>query len=314
MSDAQITTFFLGTHDFAATILQGLLHDPRFNIQRVITQPDRPIGRKQELQASPVKIIAQANNLTLEQPASLKNYNFELHNSPTSKKFPDLAIVAQYGLMIPKHIIESPKYGIINVHTSLLPHYRGASPIQSALIAGEKKTGVTIMLMDEGMDTGPILAQEEIMIDPDDTYESLDKKMAILGRDLLLKTVPGYCMGNINPQPQDSNSATICKKLDRDDGRVDWEKPAQELYNLYRGLYPWPGIWTTWNNLRVKLLEIRPNTLRLAPGSLKVEKNTLLVGCGDSSIQIIQLQVEGKNPQSAESFIAGYDPHNQNFV
>ena len=170
------------------------------------------------------------------------------------------------------------------------------------------------MLVDAGMDTGPILSQQEITIDPTDTYETLDKKMAVVGNDLLLITIPKYLDGEINPQAQNDSLATVCKKLDRDTGRVNWANSAAEIYNLFRGLYPWPGIWTTWNNLRVKLLSVKPSNEDLSPGHLKINKKSLLVGCQHSSLEILEIQIEGKNAQSAESFIAGYAPNNQNFV
>lgn len=301
---------FFGTQEFAGTVLSGLLANSHFRILAVVTQPDRPVGRKQILTPPPVKILALKHNLPIFQPESLKDFNLK----KVVGTVPDLNVVAQYGLMIPESIILAPKYETINVHTSLLPKYRGASPIQSALINGETETGVTIMLMDKGMDTGPILAQQEIAIDPDDTYESLDKTMAIIGRDLLLQTIPKYISGETKPKVQDDSKASICKKLDRDSGHIDWTHSAAEIYNLYRGLYPWPGIWTTWNNLRVKLLKIKPIEFALAPGHIKTEQKKLFVGSGKGVVEILELQVEGKTVQTAESFIAGYAPNNQNFV
>jgi methionyl-tRNA formyltransferase len=165
---------FFGTHEFAATILGGLLDNPLFEVCLVITQPDRPVGRKQELHPSPVKLLAQKYNIPIEQPSSLKSYQL------SAMSF-ELGIVAQYGLLIPKHVLDSFPLGVINVHTSLLPKYRGASPIQSALINGETETGVTIMKMDQGLDTGPIILQKKTTIDPDETYTHIDKKLASLG-------------------------------------------------------------------------------------------------------------------------------------
>lgn len=305
-----ITINFFGTQEFARTILAGFLGNKNFLVQAVVTQPDRPVGRKHILTPSPVKILAEANKVPVFQPESLKDFII----SKEIDTVPDLHIVAQYGLMIPESIVVAPQFGTINVHTSLLPKYRGASPIQSALMNGESETGITIMLMDKGMDTGPILSQQKIAINPADTYESLDKKMAELGTELLLKTIPPYLQGKIKPQPQDDAQATSCKKLDRDTGRVNWGEHATTIYNFYRGLYPWPGIWTTWNNQRVKLLSVQPTAEIIAPGHLKTNKKSVLVGCHNSALEILALQIEGKNAQSAESFIAGYAPNNQNFI
>ncbi|PLX26410.1 methionyl-tRNA formyltransferase, partial [Candidatus Parcubacteria bacterium] len=230
----KIKTVFFGTHDFAVTILQGLLDNPLFDIELVITQPDRPVGRKQKLQKSPVKKIAEKNNLKIDQPVSLKTY--QLANLPTCELF----IVAQYGLLIPKNILEAPKHGTINVHTSLLPKYRGASPIQSALLNGDTETGVTIMLMDVGLDSGPILLQKNIDILPDETYLELDARLAAVGSEALSESIPEYISGELKPQTQDESKVTLCQKLSRDDGKVDWQKTTEEIYNQYRALTPWP--------------------------------------------------------------------------
>ncbi len=294
----KIPIVFFGTHNFAATILDGLLQSPAFSVDLVITQPDRAVGRKQELQPSPVKILAQKHNLKIAQPESLKNY--------TLPGDFEVAIVAQYGLLIPEDIINTPKHGTINVHTSLLPKYRGASPIQSALINGEKKTGVTIMKMDAGLDTGPILAQKKLKITGDDTYTTLDNKLAKIGLLALLKAVPAYIQGKLRPKVQDNSKATTCKQLSRDDGKIDWGKTAQEVYNIYRGLSPWPGIWTMWNGKRLKLLEIKIVNKKLKNGQVKIEDDSIIIGCGKKSIEILQLQLEGKKSMDAKEFLNGY--------
>jgi methionyl-tRNA formyltransferase len=230
---------FFGTHKFAATILEGLTQSRLVDIALVITQPDRPVGRTKELQASPVKILAQKYNLPVDQPITLKGYKLEVSNV-------ELGIVAQYGLLIPKHILDAFPKGILNVHTSLLPKYRGASPIQTALMHGDTETGVTIMKMDVGLDTGPIILQKKITIDSADTYQSLDQKLAVLGSASLHEALPAYLDGSLIPQTQNNAEATTCRELTRDDGHIDWQKTHTDVYNLYRALTPWPGIWTTW--------------------------------------------------------------------
>ena len=291
-------TVFFGTQNFAATILQALLDDPNISVELVITQPDRPVGRKQEFKKSPVKLLAEKYNLKVDQPISLKNYELRTLNF-------ELNIVAQYGLLIPKPILETPKHGTLNVHTSLLPKYRGASPIQSALTNGETETGVTIMKMDVGLDTGPILLQKSLKISPDDTYLDLDAKLAQIGCEALLETIPLYLSGDIAPAPQDNSIATTCKQLTRDDGRIDWSKSASEVYNLYRGLTRWPGVWTTLDDKRLKLHKIKISERELKPGEVCVKDDKIYVGCSEGSIEVLDLQLEGGKSMNAASFQTG---------
>jgi methionyl-tRNA formyltransferase len=288
---------FFGTHEFAATILGGLLDNPLFEVCLVITQPDRPVGRKQELHPSPVKLLAQKYNIPIEQPAKLTAYSLQLKAN--------IGIVAQYGLLIPKHVLDSFPLGVINVHTSLLPKYRGASPIQSALINGETETGVTIMKMDVGLDTGPIILQKKTTIDPDETYTHIDKKLASLGTLALNEALPRYISGELVPVPQDSAQATVCKELTRDEGKIDWHKTASQIYNQYRGLTPWPGVWTVWQGKRLKILQLKPNNLSIPSGQVRIEGSKLFIGCNIGSLEITELQLEGKSALAAQAFITG---------
>lgn len=299
-----INIAFFGTHEFAATILEGLLNNPSFLVKTVFTQPDRKVGRKQVLEESPVKKLAIQHNLHIQQPNSLKEYTLEPNNYT-------LAVVAQYGLIIPQHIIDAFPKGMINVHGSLLPKYRGASPIQAALMAGEQTSGVTIMIMDALVDHGPILAQQSLFITPDDTFTSLAQKMATEGSALLLNTLPKYVQGEIVPQTQDHAQATFTKLLSKEDGKIDFSKPAEVIYNLFRGLTPWPGIWCTWNEKRLKLLQICPSEKNLPAGEACIENKRIYIGCGENSIEILELQLEGKNPMSAEVFANGYKNFNK---
>ncbi len=290
---------FFGTHEFGAIILKSLAQDDRFLVDLVITQPDKPVGRKQVLTPPPVKILADTLGIKTEQPENLKNFHLE-------KDEFDVAVTAQYGLLIPSHVFSETKHGCINVHTSLLPKYRGASPIQSALINGEAETGVTIMVMDAGMDTGDILSQEKITINPDETYPELDMKLAKIGSTLLMKTLPDYINGKIIPQKQDESKVTVCKKLSRDDGKINWNNTTEEIYNLYRGTKPWPGIWTTLNGERVKLLEIKPAQEKFDPGYIRCKEDTILVGTKNGSIKIEKIQFEGKQSLDVNACLAGY--------
>lgn len=290
---------FFGTHEFATTILQGLIDSPLFDVQLVITQPDRPVGRKQELQSPPAKLLAEKYNIQVVQPESLKNYELPVTDY-------ELSIVAQYGLLIPPHILNAPSHGTINVHTSLLPKYRGASPIQSALINGETETGVTIMKTDDGLDTGPILLQKKLAIEPDDIYTDLDSKLAVLGVQGLYEAIPQYTEGTLKPIPQDNSQATVCKQLSRDDGKIDWDKTSQEIYNLYRGLTPWPGVWTIWKNKRLKLLSVKPSEMNAHIGQIVVEHDNIFIGCSNGSIKVLKLQLEGSSAVDAKTFLNGH--------
>lgn len=289
---------FFGTHEFAVRILEGLLQSPTIEVVSVVTQPDKPVGRKQELQPSPVKILAAKRGVSVIQPESLKQFSFDTT--------PDLFVVAQYGKLIPEHLLKAPAHGTINVHTSLLPNYRGASPIQSSIWNGDSETGVTIMLMDVGMDTGPILAQQKIEIDIDDTYALLEEKMAYIASPLLLETIEKYIEGKITPQVQDDTEATSCRKLSREDGQIDWNKTTAEIYNQYRAFTPWPGVWSVVNGKRLKLLQVTPSNVQIKSGVLTFIDDTILIGTQDASIEVKELQIEGKSKMSAREFMNGY--------
>ena len=296
---------FFGTQEFAATVLDGLLANPLFKVVAVITQPDRAVGRKKIMTAPPVKLLANTKNILVFQPENLKD--FVLPTIPT----PDYGIVAQYGNLIPEPILQWPTNGMINTHTSLLPKYRGASPVQAALLNGDQETGLTIMLMDKGMDTGPILIQEKITIGSDDKYPDVEKHLADIAVPNLVAAVEGLTNGTIQPKPQNNAKASTCGKLDRDSGRIDWTKPAVVIYNTWRALYPWPGIWTTWENNRLKLLEIKLAEETVDPGTVLIKNNRLFIGSSKESIEVLTLQLEGKSAASAKDFITGYQRFNQ---
>lgn len=292
-----LKTVFFGTQQFAATILQGMIDNPLFDITLVITQPDRPIGRHQEMQKSPAKLIAEAHAIPVLQPETLKG--FELPET-------DIAIVAQYGLIIPARLLSAPKHGMINVHGSLLPLYRGATPIQTALLNGDKKTGTTIMVMDAGMDTGPILLQAELPITKEDNFSTLETKLADISAPLLGKAVEGYVDGTLKPVPQDESKATICKLLTRDDGKIDWHTSAEAIYHQFQGMTPWPGIWCTWQGKRLKLLAIDTDATALPPGTVQAIHDTILIGTVEGSIRVSELQLEGKKVMDAKTFLNGF--------
>lgn len=279
-------------------MLEALLKEPACKLIGVVTQPDRPVGRKQELHESPVKIIAKQHGLPVLQPESLKNIEL-----PAS----DLQVVCQYGLIIPERIVRAPRYGTLNVHTSLLPFYRGASPIQSALIAGEIETGVTIMLMDAKMDHGPLLAQEGISISPDDTTPTLTTKMIPVAQHLLINALKKWTANTLVPVEQKHSNATFCYQFTRQDGELDLSLPAETLYNRFRGLFPWPGSYVTTSQGQIKLLDIRLSMIEkpVPSGTWYVENKRLYLGTITEPLEIITLQRAGGRIVSAEAFLSG---------
>lgn len=306
-----IRTIFMGTPQFAVPALLALFEISE--VIAVITKPDEPVGRKKILVPPPIKVEAQKRNVLVLQPEKIRDPQFI---SIIRDLQPDLIVVAAYGKIIPRELLALPRYGTINVHASLLPKYRGASPKQAAILAGESETGVTIMLIDELLDHGPILAQATISIAPDETGGSLTEKLATVGAKLLAATIPEWVAGRIKPQEQDHAKATMTKLLTRDDGKIDWSKPADYIERLVRVYDPWPGAWTTvWIKdlgLRIKVLKARlqPKSYNLNPksksGTLFKTPHGLAVVCSTGSLELLKLQVEGKRPISAREFINGY--------
>lgn len=299
----------MGTSSFATEILNSLIKE-RYDIAAIFTQSDKKIGRKQELIIGPIKLIGTENGIPVLQPDKLS----EKEIGEIKSIGPAAIIVASYGKILPKKILEIPKFGCLNIHASLLPKYRGASPIQNALLDGEKKTGNTIMLMDEGVDTGAILSQNEIDIKPDDTAKTLTGKLAVSGAKLLLKTLPDYVSGKIIPQKQNDSSATSCKLIKREDGLIDWNDPAEKIYNKYRAFQPWPGVYAFWETgnspKRLKLINIKMQKENPAKKNIIGEvfrfNDDIAIQTGAGLIILKELQLEGKPPINAESFVNGH--------
>ncbi len=297
----KLPIIFFGTSEFAVPVLESLVKDG-WPVSLVITQPDQPVGRKQILTPPPVKIAAKKLGLKILQPKRL----ISDFSPPAGGLISDLFVVCAYGQFIPTDLLALPKHGAINIHPSLLPKYRGPSPIQFSLLNGDQETGVSLILLDEEMDHGPILAQKKIAIGPDETCPELMSRLAKIGAGLLLKTLPKYLSGQIKPQPQNHRQATFTKILTREDGRIDWSRPARQIYNQWRASQPWPG---TFTELRIKNQELRIKILkmRLSNQSALGDKKGLGMVCGDGKILAIdQLQPEGKKTMTAEEFINGY--------
>jgi methionyl-tRNA formyltransferase len=295
---------FCGTPRFAVPTLERLVQ-AGFRVCLVITQPDRPKGRGMELAASPVKQSALALGLPVKQPDSIKN-NDEFR-AQLGGLNPDAIIVVGYGRLIPKWMIDLPRLGNINLHASLLPKYRGAAPIQWAIARGETVTGVTTMRIDSGLDTGDILLQSEIPIDPMETAENLALRLAVIGADLMIGTLRGLQASTIQPRPQDSEKATLAPILKKEDGRIDFRLTAQEICNRLRGFQPWPGAFTTFRRKNLHVWEAAPSSKSLAISQLIVEQDGLFAGCGaGTALELLEVQLEGKKRMRVRDFVHGY--------
>jgi methionyl-tRNA formyltransferase len=298
---------FCGTPVFAVPTLRRLV-DEGFRVRLVVTQPDRPSGRGQQVAAPPVKRAAEDLGLAIVQPDKIKN-NVEFRARLEALR-PDAIVVVGYGRIIPKWMLDLPRLGNINLHGSLLPKYRGAAPIQWAIARGETVTGVTTMLLNEGLDTGDILMMREERIAPEDTAATLAARLAAIGAELMVETLRGLGAGTITRTPQDDSQATLAPILTREDGRIDFARPAPEIVNRWRGFQPWPGAFTTFRDRIVTVRSLRVAQERApAPGAVNVRDHRLLVGCGDgTAVELLEVQLEGKKAVSARDFINGTRP------
>jgi methionyl-tRNA formyltransferase len=297
---------FCGTPRFAVPTLEKLAVAGH-RIHLVVTQPDRPKGRGLELVASPVKLSALKLNLPITQPERIKT-NEEFRAQLAAIK-PDAIIVVGYGRIIPQWMLDLPPLGNINLHASLLPKYRGAAPIQWAIACGETVTGNTTMRIDAGLDTGDILLQQEMPIAFDDTAETLAPRLAFMGADLVVETLHRLQVGTIQPRPQDNSLATLAPILKKEDGLIDFSRPAAEIFNRMRGFQPWPGAYTKFRGKNLQILKAQPVIRAIAPAELKADSGHLLVGCGqNTSLEILELQLEGKKRTNAHDFTQGYRP------
>lgn len=300
---------FFGTSEFSEVILNSLIKTG-YDIAGVFTRPDQKIGRRQEWQKTPVKILAKKNNIPVFDPKKLD----ETAIKQIKDLSPDLIILVAYGKIIPQSVLDSPKFGAINVHPSLLPKLRGPSPIQNSLLAGEKETGTTIMLMDAGIDTGDILSQKRISVGQDETFPELSQKLAGKSAKLLLETIPLWIEGKIKPQKQNNEAATFCQLIKKEDGKINWHESAQSVYNEYKAFYSWPGIFTVWNGKRIKLNKIilaKDKSGKKQPAGKVFKLNDgLAIQTRKGAIILEELQLEGKPNVKAADFINGY----KNFI
>jgi methionyl-tRNA formyltransferase len=300
---------FFGTPDLAVPFLEVLAQDPQIQISLVVTKPDKPVGRKQLLTPSPIKQAAARLAIPIFQPPSLRS---DKAAERLRAELADVFVVVAYGKMIPESILRIPPRGCVNVHPSLLPAHRGPSPLSAAILHGDQESGVTIMLLDTGMDTGPILGKQTIFLDACETQNTLTQKVMREGPTLLRDVLQRYLAGTITPTPQDEARATFTTLWSREDGRIDWSLSAERIDRMIRAYHPWPGTWTIWKRsnkaIRLKILSAHPSGehVRAAAGAVTEKNGHLLMGCGDGIMEIDTLQPEGSSPMSGEAFLRGY--------
>lgn len=311
---------YMGTPPFAVPALEALVRGTPpgavlpegYEIVTVITRPDKPAGRKQEIAYSPVKQAAQAHNLPVWQPGSFKKAE---NQRALAAYQADLFIVAAFGQILPQAVLDMPRYGTLNIHASLLPKYRGSSPISEAILQGERETGVTIMLLDAGIDTGPMLLRRQIPLSENETTASLTPKLADLGTSTLLEALPLWVQGQLVPQPQDHEQASHTRMLKKEDGRIDWSRPAEVLARQVRAYIPWPNAYTTWRGKLLKILSAYPQSSlpgAIQPGKVLLEtqsgaaQKVLRIAAGQGSLLVERVQLEGKKAMSVDEFVRGY--------
>jgi methionyl-tRNA formyltransferase len=300
---------FAGSPRFAIPTLQRIAAEG-FDVCGVITQPDRPVGREQRLEAPPVKRAALELGFIVYQPDKIKS---EIGRALMEAVAPEVLVVVGYGQILPPWLIELPRYGCINLHASLLPAYRGAAPIQWAVVNGETKTGITSMLMDAGMDTGPILQQAETDIGPEETAVELGERLSLAGAELMISTLRGIETGSITPVPQDNARASRAPLLKKEHGLIDWTLTARQIFDRVRGFLPWPGAYTQFRGQklqiwRAKVLDESADTAAV-PGEIVTDKDEIRVVCGGQTrLQLVEVQMEGKRRLPAAEFLRGARP------
>lgn len=299
---------FMGTPDFSVPTLESLAAS-RHEVVAVVTQPDKPKGRGKEIQMTPVKEAALAHQIPVYQPVRARESSF-VEEMRALK--PDVMVVIAFGQILSRELLEVPRYGCVNIHASLLPKYRGAAPIQWAVINGDKETGITTMMMDVEMDTGDMLEKTVVELDPEETGGSLFDRLSLLGGDLILSTLEKLEMGTINPQPQNHEEATYVKKISKSMGDIDWEQDAVSIERLVRGLNPWPSAFTRLNGKMIKIWKAQVLSQDAQAGKaacgqvLKAEKDCIEVQTGNGILKILELQLEGKKRMDAAAFLRGF--------
>jgi len=301
---------FMGTPELARTVLVALAEDSHFQVAAVVAQPDKPAGRHLQLMPPPVKVEALARGLPVLQPRKAREPEFL---DQLRALAPDLIVVAAYGQILPQALLDLPRHGCLNVHTSLLPRWRGAAPIQWAIAEGDAETGVTLMRMEAGLDTGPMVSEVRTPIADTDTGQTLHDRLALLGARLLVESIPGYVSGQLQPRPQPAEGVTYARKITREDGRLDWRQPARVLWNRLRAFTPWPGAFCLLPaEPQPKLLKVHAATpaetaAAGSPGEVvSADKSGIVVACGTGALRITGVQPEGGRRMTAGDFLSGH--------
>lgn len=297
---------FMGTPDFAVPPLEHLVLN-HYQVVAVYTQPDRPAGRGRSLIPSPVKTVAQSWHLPVMQPESIRSAEMVAQLADFE---PDVIVVAAFGQILPKPVLDIPRYGCINIHPSLLPRFRGSSPAAAAILAGDGFTGVSIMLMDEGMDTGPVLTRAQVPVSPQDTAGLLLSKLSLVAARMIQEVLVRRLRGEIVPRSQNEAEATYCGQITREDGEIDWRLPAIEIWRRVRAFNPWPGCYTGWQGKQIKILEALPLPAGEKPAAGQVAalsggQAPFGIGTGDGILGVLKVQLEGKRAMSAAEFLRG---------
>ncbi len=294
---------FMGTPEFAVPLLDALTRTEH-SIVGIYTRPDQPAGRGKQLQSSPIKQLALTRGMLIFQPTTLRAPEVIAQLRAPA---PDLIIVAAYGLIVPREVLTIPPRGCVNAHASLLPRHRGAAPIAAAILAGDAQTGVTLMQMDEGLDTGPILMQRAIPIADDDTTGTLTAKLAHLAAEVMLEALPRLLAGEIVPQAQDHARATMCKPIKKEEGLIDWTRPAGKIARRVRAFNPWPSAFTFWNGTMLKILRAyaSPQQMNAEAGRVLQLGKEIAVACGDGALILHEVQLAGKRTMTIEEFVRG---------
>ncbi len=294
---------FFGTPEISTPFLEMLVEDDKVNVVAVVTMPDRPFGRKQEITKTPVKLLAEKNDIDVLQPEIIDDDFAEI----LKKYNADFNVVISYGQILPISVLNTPKYGSVNVHFSLLPKYRGASPVQTALLNGDTETGISIIKMSEYLDQGDIYLIKKVEINDDENSEMLLKRLAELGAIMIPAALRDIADGILSPIPQNKNDSSYCHKIHKKDAEIDPKKDnAKEILNKYRAFQPWPGIYFMFNNKRCKLIEIEKSDKNANPGELKEIEKELILGTSNGSLKIKILQPEGKKPIDDKDFMNGF--------
>ncbi len=301
---SSLNIIFMGTPDFAVPALTALINSFH-TVVGVYAQPPKPSGRGHKLTKTPVHQLADHYNIPVFTPKLLRNDEVQKDFKNLGA---DLGVVAAYGLLLPKEILEAPSYGCINIHGSLLPRWRGAAPVHRSILEGDTETGITLMQMDVGLDTGDMLLKESVAIRPETTGQSLHDQLSVLGAEMLIELLDNH--GKWQPEKQDNERATYAHKLEKSEALLDFTKPAEVLERQVRAFTPWPGSHFTWQGKQIKVLQAStaPNITHIDPGAFYVTKTSFFIGCSKGVLEVKELQLPGKKPMDMVSFINGYKP------